>query len=50
MRFAILVLTGLVLAGCGVNGAPVRPTVGSDTSAPNLTISGEINVGVVIDD
>lgn len=41
IRFVFVASAALVLAGCGADGAPERP------SEPGITISGETTIGVV---
>ncbi|WP_176244174.1 hypothetical protein [Pseudoruegeria aquimaris] len=44
-----------LLAACGVDGAPVAPNASqsqsraSGSAGPNVSLSGEIKVGVVLD-
>ncbi len=40
-----LVLSFLVLAACGAEGPPIQP--GQSGSQPGLTVSGQVQVGVV---
>lgn len=52
MRPILLCAALALLAACGVDGRPIPPA-GSEAQAPkrgpNVTLSGEINVGVVVD-
>ncbi|MEJ6396881.1 hypothetical protein [Yoonia sp. 208BN28-4] len=44
MRFAVLAL--IVLAGCGADGAPFRPTQSGSISVGTNGVSARTNVGV----
>ncbi|MFD1880173.1 hypothetical protein [Paracoccus pacificus] len=35
-----------ILAGCGVDGAPLRPAPPPGVAAPGATVSGEAQIGV----
>jgi hypothetical protein len=41
----ILLLSLLALAACGADGAPLAPS--QSASQPGLTVSGQVQVGVV---
>lgn len=46
MRLALtLLILPVVLAACGADGAPIRPT---EKPAPAISISGDAQLGVVI--
>lgn len=37
----------VALAGCGVDGPPVRPGPQANAPAPGVTVSGDARIGVV---
>ncbi|WP_438992195.1 hypothetical protein [Lentibacter sp.] len=51
VRFLSLGLSLVILAGCGADGAPVRPTGGADEAPAQtgVSVSGYGTVGVVYD-
>jgi len=46
MKIAIVVMAGLVLAGCGANGAPLRPTASTNLSVGTGGVSAGTNLGL----
>ena len=47
-KLVIAALAALLVAGCGVDGAPIRPQAKAEVQAqPGLSISGEARIGVV---
>ncbi len=49
MRMVFCLISLSALVACGVNGSPKPPTSHEQTT-PGVTISGDIRVGVLIDD
>lgn len=45
MKIAAPLIVLLILAGCGIDGPPSKPS--SSTSSSGVTISGEASIGVV---
>ncbi|TWI29918.1 hypothetical protein [Paracoccus sulfuroxidans] len=43
-KLAFAVIAALLVAGCGVDGAPIRPQAKTE---PGLSVSGEARIGVV---
>jgi len=46
MKIAIVVMAVLVLAGCGANGAPLRPTASTNLSVGTGGVSAGTNLGL----
>lgn len=47
IRFLIAGLSLAMLAGCGADGAPERPTAGEPVPTSGVTVSGDLTVGVI---
>ena len=47
-KLASAVIAALLVAGCGVDGAPIRPQAKTELQPePGLSVSGEARIGVV---
>lgn len=46
MKYAVLMMTLLALAACGVDGAPQRP----DAPRTGLSVSGDASIGARVND
>ncbi len=47
IRFLPTILSLALLAGCGADGAPERPSASEPASTTGVTVSGYATVGVV---
>ena len=48
MRYLMLCLALVTLAGCGADGAPVRPDPKPEASGPGVRVSGSGGFGVAV--
>jgi hypothetical protein len=46
MKILVLIGTVLAMAGCGANGAPLRPTASTNVSVGTHGVSAGTNLGV----
>lgn len=47
-KLALAAIAALLVAGCGVDGPPIRPQAKAEVQAqPGVTVSGEARFGVV---